>query len=123
MMRETIYLVLTRHKVERMTKRMPDTGRGEMVVRVNVKVEDTAFREPTLVREIVITDPMDGMQLPDVELTQPFITPEEAEILRQRRRRAMADILREQGYTVLAPQPEENNVHDKAREGDDGVSS
>jgi hypothetical protein len=116
---ETIYLVLSRHKVERMTKRLPDTARGEIMVRVNVRANETAFREPTLVREIEIIDPLDGMQVPDVELKQPYITEAEAEILRQRRRRAMADILREQGYTVLAPQPEEDHVHDKAREGDD----
>ena len=106
---EFIYLVLSRRSVEKMYKNPPGVRRGEIVVKVHVKAADSAFREPTLVREIEVVDPVDGMHVPDIEFTQKFITEAEVEVLKQRRIAAMIELLAEQGYHVVAP-----------READDG---
>jgi hypothetical protein len=100
-MKDTIYLVLSQYKVERMTKNPPATGRGELAVKVVVEARQSAFREPTLVREITVTDPMEGIGLDDIELTQPYITEEEAAMIRARRLENMAEQLRSRGYAVL----------------------
>lgn len=102
--KEPVYLVLSRRKVERMTKNLPQTRRGEIVVKLVVSAADTAFREPTLVHEVEITDPLSGVPAGDVDFTQPFITEAEAQRIRELRlAQAIAD-LEQRGYTVKAPE-------------------
>lgn len=110
--KEPVYLVLTRRGVEKMYKNLPVPGRGQIVVKLIVQAADSAFREPTLVREVAITDPFDGLFMSDVEFSQPFITEEEAGLLRDRRRQQLIEMLEDQGYTVSRPAP--------PREDDDG---
>lgn len=103
---EYVYLVLSRRAVDKMYKNLPVPGRGQIIVKVHVKAADSAFREPTLVREIIVTDPLDGMSLPDIEFSQPFVTEDEVELLKARRRAAMIDLLTDQGYVITPPPPQ-----------------
>lgn len=85
-----------------MTKTEPQLKRGEIPVKVNVTVEDSAFKSPTLVREIRVADPWEGIDLTDVTLKVPVITEEEAEVIKARRIEQMITMLTERGYTVEA---------------------
>ncbi len=103
-MRETIFLVVTRRGIDRMTKRMPQLAKGEIPVKLSVTVEDSAFREPVLEREVTVSDWREGLDLADVDFTETFITEDEAEIIRARRLAAMQGMLESRGYQVTPPQ-------------------
>ena len=99
-MRETVYLVISRYKVERMTKNMPELKRGEIPVKILVEVEDSAFREPVIERTVTVVDWREGIDLGDIDIREATITEEEAELIRQRRLTAMRKILEEHGFEV-----------------------
>jgi hypothetical protein len=84
-MKETIYLVASPYKVERMTKNLPALTRGEIPVRQTRTVDEKAFREPVISKEVYINDWRDGVDMGDVEFQESVITEEEAEMIRQRR--------------------------------------
>jgi hypothetical protein len=112
MLKETIYLVVSRHKVERMTKNLPDLRRGEIPVKLVVTVADTAFREPVIQREVEIVDWRDGIEVGDLDLKESFITEEEAALIRARRLAKMAELLEREGYGVIPPGPEVIRLED-----------
>lgn len=99
-MREIIFLRVSRHKVEAMTKNMPALNRGEIPVKLTITVEDGAFREPVISKEVIIDDWREGIDIADVEFKQNIITPEEAEMVKQARLDKMQKILITNGYTV-----------------------
>lgn len=99
-MKDVIYLVVSRNKVERMNKNLPQLYKGEYVVRVNVTVEENAFKEPTLTKDIVISDWRQGIDVSDVEFSEPYITEEEAAIIRERREAQLIAQLKAKGYTI-----------------------
>lgn len=99
-MRESIYLVVSRRKVERMTKSLPSTSRGEIPVKINVEVNEDAFREPVIVKDVIINDWREGIDMADVDFEGTMITEEEAELVRQKRLEKMKEILEGQNYTV-----------------------
>jgi hypothetical protein len=105
-MKETIYLVVNRNKVERMTKNLPSLSRGEIPVRVNIQVEETAFRTPVIEKEVYVEDWREGVDMGDVEFEGTAITKEEVEIIRARRLEKMQEILQSQGYTVTKEEEE-----------------
>lgn len=102
-MKDTIYLVITRHKVDRMTKSLPKLYSGEFPVKLEVEVADSAFREPLITRKVEINDWREGVDLADVEFKESFITPEEADVIKARRLAKMKEILEDHGYAVAAP--------------------
>ena len=102
-MKDTIYLVITRHKVDRMTKSLPKLYSGEFPVKLEVEVAGSAFREPLITRKVEINDWREGVDLADVEFKESFITPEEAEVIKKRRLEKMKEILEDNGYAVAAP--------------------
>lgn len=106
-MNETIYLRISRRKVEAMTKSLPWLNRGEIPVRLNLEIKDEAFREPVIVKDVVINDWREGIDMADVDFKGTMITEEEAEVIRQRRLEKMQQILEEQGYEVTKPASEE----------------
>lgn len=108
-MREVIYLAVSRRRVERMTKRLPDLERGEIPVKLMIEVDDAAFREPVIEHRVHVTDWRQGMDLPDLDLRDGIITEQEAEVIRARRLAAMRKVLEEHGYGVTEPaaEPEE----------------
>lgn len=107
-MREVIYLVVSRNKVERMTKKLPDVYRGETVVKLDVTVDPKAFQPPTLDQHVVVNDWRDNIDLEDVQFNGNIITEEEAQIIRERRIAKMAEILKEQGYSVTKDESDED---------------
>lgn len=105
MLRRTIYLVISRHGVERMTKNLPELRRGEIPVKLIMEVADTAFREPVIERRVEIVDWRDGIEVGDLELKESFITEEEAAVIRTRRLATMAELLEREGYEVTQKPP------------------
>jgi hypothetical protein len=110
--RDTIYLVISPRKVERMTKTVPEMRHGEIVVKLVVEVPPGRFRTPTVERRIVIEDWADGTELGDLELRRDFITEAEAKLIVERRLAQMAEILRERGYSVTPGPAAGNEVPD-----------
>lgn len=102
-MKEIIYLRVDRSGVRGMTKNLPSTHRGEIPVKLEVIIDDTAFREPVLTRQVHIADWRDGIDLADVEFRESVITEAEADLIRQRRLAAMREILEARGYTITDP--------------------
>lgn len=106
-MKDAIYLVVSKRKVERMTKTLPYVSRGEVVVKLVITVTDKAFSPPTLDQEVIVNDWRDGIDLEDVEFKQSIITKDEAEIIKQRRLDKMQSILEDQGYEITKPEEQE----------------
>lgn len=102
-MKEVIFLVVSRQRVERMTKNLPDLKRGEIPVKIVVEVDAAAFGAPTIERHVHVTDWRQGIDIADVDFREGTITEAEAELIRQRRIEAMRKVLEGQGYTVTAP--------------------
>jgi hypothetical protein len=103
-MKETIYLVASHYKVERMTKNLPALTRGEIPIKLTLTVDEKAFREPVISKEVHIDDWRDGVDIADVEFRGSVITEEEAELIKQRRLEKMRGILEAQGFTVTEPE-------------------
>jgi hypothetical protein len=106
-MNQTVYIVASRHGIGRMTKNLPELRRGEIPIKVNIKIDEKAFRVPTIEREIVINDWQEGVDIGDVEFRKDIITQDEADMIRQRRFDKMKELLEEQGYTIAPPLAEE----------------
>jgi hypothetical protein len=104
--KETIYLRVSRTKVEGMTKNLPQLARGEIPVKLVVEVDPAAFREPVIEHHVRIADWRQGIDIADVELREAIITEEEAALIRERRLAAMRPVLEEHGYGITGPAPE-----------------
>jgi hypothetical protein len=104
-MRETIFLVVSRQKVEKLTKSLPMLSRGQIPVKLVIEVAETAFREPVIERYVKIDDWREGIDISDVDFKETFITEEEAAYIRQQRLARMAAMLTEHGYLVKGPEP------------------
>lgn len=102
-MKETIYLTVSRQKVEKMTKSLPSINRGEIPVKIVVTVDEKAFCEPVIEKEVTINDWRDGIDIGDVEFRGSVITKDEAEMIKKARLAKMTEILQEQGYEVTKP--------------------
>jgi hypothetical protein len=109
-MKETIYLVVSPYKVERMTKNLPGLSRGEIPVKLTITVDQKAFREPVISKEVYIDDWREGIDIADVEFKESIITQEEADGIKQRRLEKMRSILEAQGFTVTEPETEEQSA-------------
>lgn len=103
-MKEVVFLIVNRYKVDRMVKNLPRLKGGEYPIKLEVEIDDNAFRPPTITKEIHVTDWLEGMSIGDVNLAEPFITEAEAETIRQQRRDEQVRQLRELGYEVKAPE-------------------
>jgi hypothetical protein len=101
--KEVIYLRVSRHRVEGMTKRLPDLQRGDIPVKLTIEVDDAAFREPVIEHRVHVTDWRQGMDLPDLDLRDGIITEQEAGVIRARRLAAMRKVLEEHGYAITEP--------------------
>ena len=109
-MKEVIYLAVSRTKVERMTKNLPDLKRGEIPVKLVIEVDPGAFREPVIERHVKVADWREGTDITDVELREAVITEEEAQFIRQRRLAAMQQVLIAHGWDVVPPEDNEDEV-------------
>lgn len=89
-----------------MAKRLPGVARDEIAVRLDIEIASEAFRQPVITKAVQIVDWREGIDLEDVEFRGSFITPEEAETIRQRRLAKMREILEGQGYKIVGPEDE-----------------
>lgn len=106
--KDVIYLAVSRQRVERMTKNLPDLKRGEIPVKLFIDVDIAAFGPPVLEQHVHVADWREGLALADVEMREAVITEAEAESIRRQRLAAMRAALEAQGYTVTAPEPEDD---------------
>ncbi len=106
-MNEIIYLVVDRYNVKRMTKNLPSLNRGEIPIKLELVVEETAFRNPVIEKRVVVEDWRQGVDIADVDFKETTITEEEAELIRERRLEKMRGILEAQGYKITQPEPQE----------------
>lgn len=104
-MKEIIYLICSKQKVEGMRKRVTNVHRTEILVKLVVEVDPKAFGRPTIEKEIYIDDWTKGIDLEDVEFRKNIITGEEAELIKSKRIEKMREILEKQGYTITDPEP------------------
>lgn len=105
-MHEVIYLAVTRDRVERMTRNLPDLKRGEIPVKLTIDVDPAAFGPPVLEQHVRITDWREGLAIADPDFRELTITEAEAEFIRARRLADMRKALESYGYTVTDPAPE-----------------
>ena len=103
-MKEVIWLAASRNGISKMTKNLPQLGRGEIPVKVTVNIADTAFGPPVLEQSLTIRDWREGIAIPDPEFRELTITEAEAEMIRRQRLTAMQTALEDLGYTVTAPE-------------------
>ena len=103
-MKQTIYLYADSYGINRMTKSLGRIQRGEIPIELEVTVEETAFREPVIRKQVIINDWREGVDIADVDFKETFITEQEAAAIRQMRFDKMTEILTAQGYTVAKPQ-------------------
>lgn len=100
-MKETIFLRVSRQKVEGMTKNLPYVQRGEIPVKLTIEVKNDAFKEPTIAKTVVIEDPLAGTDVAaDIEFNGNIITEDEADKIKKMRLDRMAQVLQAQGYEV-----------------------
>jgi len=99
-MKDVIYLTVTRNKVEKMTKNIPYLRKGEYVMRVEVTVDDDAYTEPMVTKEVHVDNWRQGIDVSDVEFSEPYITEEEAETIRANREAALIESLKAKGYKI-----------------------
>jgi hypothetical protein len=101
--KEIIYLAVSRSRVERMTKNLPELKRNEIPVKLEVEVDEAAFREPVIEMRVHVADWREGLVFADPELKDGVITEAEAEAIRRSRLKAMRAALQERGYQVTEP--------------------
>lgn len=106
-MDEIIYLTVSRKKVEKMTKTLPEMRKGEIPIKLTVKVNDKAFGRPVVEQQIYVDDWTKGIDLEDVEFRKNVITDEEAQMIREKRLQKMKTILENQGYKIEEPEGED----------------
>lgn len=107
-MKEVIYLRVSRHKVEGMTKNLPYINRGEVPVKLILEVKDSAFKEPTIEKSVTIEDPLSGTDVAaDIEFKGSVITEDEAKKIKAMRIERMAEILRSEGFEITIPNKED----------------
>ena len=99
-MNQTIYLYADKWGINRMTKSLGAVRRGEIPIKLELEVNETAFREPVIEKRVVIDDWRQGVDIADVDFKETFITEEEAATIRQMRLDKMSEILQSQGYKV-----------------------
>jgi hypothetical protein len=101
--KETIYLAVSRTKIERMTKRLPDLQRGEIPVKLLIEVDPAAFGEPVLEQHVRVTDWREGIDIRPVDVQDGIITEREAAMIRETRLAELTAILEARGYMITPP--------------------
>src|SRR3954454_1056165 len=99
-MKQVIYLVADRGGIRRMNKAFPELNRGEIPIKLEVEIDNDAFRTPVIEKKIRIENWRQGVDIGDVELKDLTITEEEAQLIREQRIEKMRQIMEQQGYKV-----------------------
>lgn len=107
-MKQISFLYADSWGVNRMSKNLGLVKKGEIPIKVEVEIEESAFREPIVEKKILVSDWRQGVDIADVDFKETFITEEEAAKIRQMRFEKMSEILKGQGYEIVAPLKETN---------------
>ena len=102
-MTDTIYLILSPSKVERMVKTekaATSLYKDEIPVKVTIEVPDENWKRPYLEKRIVVNRWDKGIDVEDVHFENDFVTEQEAQMIREKRLEKMKEILEGQGYKV-----------------------
>ena len=99
-MKETIYLYANKYGIDRMRKTLTDFKRGEIPIKLIVEVDDNAFGIPSIEKYIIIDDWGSAVDIEDVNFDKNIITPDEANIIKNKRIEKMKQILESQGYEI-----------------------
>jgi len=100
-MKDVIYLVANKNRIDRLMRSVPENLRkGEHAMRVEVTIDDQAFRSPLLTKQIHVEDWREGIDVSDVEFSEPYITEAEAKIIRDRREAQLIETLQAKGYKI-----------------------
>lgn len=100
---QTIYLYADEWGINRMSKNLGQVKRGEIPIKLEIEVSETAFREPIIEKKVVIEDWRQGVDIADVDFKETFITEDEAAKIREMRFEKMSEILTKQGFVVTKP--------------------
>jgi|GEM_PF-1386441 len=106
-MKDTIYLIVGREKVEGFRKTMPDLKRNQIPVKLTIEVDEKAFGTPVVEKHVFVNDWTKGIDIEDVRFEKNVITDEEAALIREKRLAKMKQILEEQGYEISEPVTED----------------
>lgn len=106
-MKDVIWLRVDKAKVLGMTKGIPALSRGELPVKLIIEVDPSCWGSPTLEQRVHVADWRQGMDLPDVGMSELVISESEAAMIRAERERKMAEELRRLGYRVEEPESKE----------------
>lgn len=101
---EIIYLRVDRSGIRGMTKSLPQLRRGEIPVKLELVVEDDAFRTPVIEKRVVVEDWREGIDIADVDFKETLITEDEAKLIREQRLARMKQVLEAQGYEITKPE-------------------
>lgn len=99
-MKTTIYLYADRKGVNRMRQSLGDFSRNEIPIKLNISIDDKAFRPPVMEQNVHVDEWHEGVDVEDVQFKKNIITGKEAEMIKQQRLEKMKHILQEQGYTI-----------------------
>ena len=110
-MTDTIYLIITPNKVDRMVKTERsalDLYKNEIAVKLNIHVDAENWTRPFIEKEISVERYDKGIELQDIHFNDEFVTEEEAQLIRQSRLDKMRAILESEGYTINKPGEDED---------------
>lgn len=102
-MKDTIYLVCSDNKVERVVKRQSsalELYKGEVPIKLTVEIPDTNFKPPFIEKHMIVDRWDKNIAIDDIHFEGDFVTEEEAAVIRQMRLDKMKDTLESQGYAV-----------------------
>lgn len=102
-MKDTIYLIIDRTKVDRMvkTKRSAlNLYKDEIPVKLTIEVPDENWKKPFIEKSIVVNRWDKGIDVDDVQFETDFVTEEEADKIRELRLQKMKEVLESQGYKI-----------------------
>lgn len=107
---DTLWLLIKGDKINRWRKTKPDSKdlkAGEVPAKLNISWDASELDTPTVERDVDISETLGNLKLSDLEVGSPTLTEEEVEMVRDKRRKEMAERLRDEGFTVEPPEGED----------------
>lgn len=111
-MKDTIWLICERHKVETMRKNKPSVGRNQRRVKLNIEMDDSHFEDSPIEKTVYVEPWERDLELEDPHFEDNAITEEEAEKIREDRREKMKEHLEEHGYEVKKKDEQEVDAYE-----------
>lgn len=119
MVTRTLWITVKGKKIRNHRKTKPsskDLGRGEVPIKLKISWDADNMSQPTIEREVDISSAFQDLQVSDLEVEEPVITPEEMRLLQAKRKVEMAEMLRNQGFKVEPPEDVDPELAETLRE-------